>query len=197
MMRRRPFLALLVLVLAGSGCKKAAVPPPASPQGLSITNASWGWPPGGTMADVTPILAKLVAKDTLATTATIAVLGDPSPEKPKRLLVEYSLDGVACRKTVEENEPLRIARGEPPAPLRLRIVKATYGDHRGGKIKDVTVQTAATISGNQLRITPSNLLFGDPAERQPKEFRVDYTWDGVAKTRTVKEYEALSLGGES
>ena len=194
MIQRPLAFALLAIALLLPGCKKAVPAAPPAPKGLSITKAVWGWPLSGSMADVTVLLGNLVVNGELSTTADIAVLGDPAPSKSKRLLVEYSQDGVPCRKTVEEFAPLQIKAGEPPSRLRLRIVKATYGDHAGGQIKDVTTQVAGLVSNNLLRVTATNAIFGDPAERKTKELHVEYTWDSATKTQIAKEAEELNLG---
>ncbi len=80
-----------------------------------------------------------------------------------------------------------------PSAAKLVIVKAVYGDLPDGPSTDVTAQVAAMVKDNTLSVDASNDLFGDPADSRLKRLRVDYTLDGVAASRTVREDETLTL----
>ncbi len=84
---------------------------------------------------------------------------------------------------------------QPPAdeaPEALGITKAVYG--AGNQTVDVTDRLRAAISANNLTITASNDLAGDPASGQVKQLRVTYTIGGVEKTLVLAENDSIELG---
>jgi hypothetical protein len=62
-----------------------------------------------------------------------------------------------------------------------------YGDLPAGNQTDVTEKIAGMVKDNFLTVDATNDNFGDPAEGTGKSLQVDYTVDGVARTRTVGE----------
>lgn len=71
----------------------------------------------GGQKDVTAIVAGLVDDSGLTVKVDNQVLqGDPSPQKIKRLELEYELDGKRVTATVKENESLSIPEGHKPGP---------------------------------------------------------------------------------
>ena len=76
---------------------------------------------------------------------------------------------------------------------RLVITKAVYGDlPDGGKI-DVTKKIADLVKDNALSVAATNDNFTDPAEGVLKKLKVDYTFDGKEKSKTVDENETLAI----
>lgn len=74
------------------------------------------------------------------------------------------------------------------------ITKATYG--AGAQQVDVTEKLRAAMVGGVLNVKAENALAGgDIAPSIPKELRVEYTLDGVAKSAVVAETGVLELGG--
>lgn len=75
----------------------------------------------------------------------------------------------------------------------LEITKATYG--KGDRQADVTAKLRAAASNGNLTIKSENALSGgDPAPDVPKELRVEYMLDGVAKSAVVAENGMLEIG---
>ncbi|MCX5655591.1 MAG: DUF3395 domain-containing protein [Planctomycetota bacterium] len=80
-----------------------------------------------------------------------------------------------------------------PSPSKLVIVKAEYGDLPSGDKVDVTKKVAEMVKDGALSVEATNDNFTDPAEGTVKKLRVDYTFDGVAKSKTVDEGETLTI----
>jgi hypothetical protein len=78
---------------------------------------------------------------------------------------------------------------EPQPAGTLEIRSAVYGDlltHKGQR--DVTAKVAAAVKEGKLTILPSNGTFGgDPSPNVPKQFRVEYVYNGVPGTLLVAE----------
>ena len=149
--------------------------------------------------NVTAAVAAMVNGDALDVQANNKKFGEPAPGVPKQFEVDYTIDGVAGSKTVTEGGRLRISSSKNPdtAPKsgssRLVIRKAVYGDLPDGGNDDVTLTVAEMVRANALEVTANNENFGDPAGGIPKELRVDYTFDGWKKSRTVEEGETLKI----
>jgi hypothetical protein len=189
---------VVLLTISGAlalGCKGKKAPEPLSAEAnkLVIVKAVWGDMWDEHMVDVTKIVAGLVKDNALTLVATARVLGDPADFKLKHLRVEWSKGGVVAKKHARENETLTIAANEKPVPIRLIVRKAIYGNIAGGNTKDVTTNVADLVKDNTLSITPGNALFGDPAKGQGKQLSVDYTFDGVAKSKTANEGQPLAI----
>jgi hypothetical protein len=78
------------------------------PSKLVITKASYGDLPDGQKADVTEKVRQWVNSDSLSVVASNGNFGDPADGVRKRLTVEYTLEGKAGTKTVDEDETLSI-----------------------------------------------------------------------------------------
>ncbi len=75
---------------------------------------------------------------------------------------------------------------------RLVIVEARYG--HGGSTFDVKERIKARISGGTISLFIDNeSMGGDPAPTFQKSVFVRYTYDGVENTKTVQEFNTLSL----
>ncbi|HPM79870.1 MAG TPA: hypothetical protein PLF81_04195 [Candidatus Anammoximicrobium sp.] len=84
-------------------------------------------------------------------------------------------------------------RQSEPASGNIVIVKAVYGDLPAGPSADVTKKVAELVKAGALAVEASNGNFGDPANGISKSLRVDYTVNGVAVSKTVRESENLTL----
>jgi hypothetical protein len=175
-------------VLAATSTASAPATPPPAP-GLIVTRAVYGDLPDGGSIDVTEKVAALVAHNTLSVAASNDNFGDPASGIVKKLRVEYTLQGVANSRTVEENATLVIKSG----PEHLIIRKAIYGDLPDGSSTDVTSKVAQAVADDALSIGASNDNFGDPAAGITKILRVDYTFDGKERSKTVHEGQTLTI----
>jgi hypothetical protein len=73
----------------------------------------------------------------------------------------------------------------------LRIVSATYG--KDGSTIEVTAALRAMVVGGRLVVEAGNDLAGDPLVGVVKDLAVVYVWKGERRTRTIHEYEVLTL----
>jgi len=163
---------------------------PMTPAGkLVVTKATYGDLPDGGKTDVTEKVVAMVKDDKLKVDATNDNFGDPAEGTVKKLTVEYSVDGVAHAKTVNENETLSVSG----KPSKLIIRKALYGDLPDGAKTDVTAKVADKVNDDSLSIDASNDNFGDPADGIVKKLTVDYTFEGKEKSKSVNEGETLAI----
>ncbi len=189
------FLALTAAVTPACKGRKDTAPTPADATKLIVVKAVWGDLTDAETADVTKTVAGMVKENALRVNAVAQILGDPAKVKFKQLRVDWSKGGVLAKKRVLEGETLSIGADEKPVPVRLVVGKAAYGNFTSGKTADVTNMVADMVKDNTLDVTPTNALFGDPAPGQAKELRVDYTFDGVAKSKSAAEKQPLSISG--
>lgn len=180
--------ALLAGVLAG-GFSTSASAEDAAAGKLVITKAFYGDLPDGPKTDVTEKVAGMVKDDKLTVEASNDNFGDPIEGTVKKLKVEYTVNGVAHSKTVNEGETLSISG----KPARLVIRKAVYGDLPDGAKTDVTEKVADKVNDDKLSIEATNDNFGDPAEAIVKKLKVDYTFDGKVHSKTVDENATLTI----
>jgi len=147
--------------------------------------------------NVTAIVAAMVNKDVLNVRVDNDIFGgDPAPNVPKQLKVDYTINGVAGTKSAFEGGRLRISANVNPVAAkksRLVIRKAVYGDLPNGMASDVTADVAEMVENDALEGTANNENFGDPAGGKVKKLRVDYTFDGWKKSVTVQENETLEI----
>jgi len=158
---------------------------------LQITKAAYGYfaPAGQSFRDVTGPVKALVAKGTLEIPANNDLAGDdPAPNIPKKLRVEFTLNGQADSTEAAENDELSL-------PSSAVVTKAVYGKlGSGDQFQDVTGKLAALVSDGELEVRADNKLTDrDPAQDTPKELRVEYSLAGVAKRITVPENKMLTL----
>ena len=85
------------------------------------------------------------------------------------------------------------SRGADAPAAKLVIVKAVYGDLPDGDKSDVTDKVKGMVKDGALSVEASNDNFGDPAEGVVKKLKVDYTFEGKAKSKTVDENETLTI----
>lgn len=83
---------------------------------VTIQKAIYGDLSGGPSADVTQKVAEMVKAGALSVEASNGNFGDPANGIPKKLRVEYTVDGTAQTKTVSESETVTLtATVTPPA----------------------------------------------------------------------------------
>jgi hypothetical protein len=109
------------------------------------------------------------------------------------LVVQWSKGGVLARRRAAEGETIVIRADEIPPKPRLLIQKAVYGEFASGKTVDVTALLTDFVADNTLSVKPGSGALGDPAPMQYKQLRVDYKFDGVAKSKTGGEDQPLAL----
>jgi len=181
-------LLALAVVLIAAFCGDARAEDAAAGK-LVVTKAFYGDLPDGQKTDVTEKVAAMVKDNKLSVEASNDNFGDPVEGTVKKLKVEYTVDGVAHSKTVNEGETLSISG----KPARLVIRKAFYGDLPDGAKTDVTEKVADKVNDDHLSIEATNDNFGDPADGIVKKLKVDYTFDGKEQTKTVNENETLTI----
>ncbi len=168
--------------------------PPKAPD-LKIMRAGYGYfaPASPAWSDLTEKVKTLVTGGTLVIPANNDFAGDdPAPDVPKRLRVEYSLNGSDNTREVAEGESLTL-------PQSATVIQAFYGElDKTNRVVDLTGKIASMVKQGRLSVlADNNLAGGDPAEMVPKELRVDYSLDGVTKHITVSENDMLVLPPES
>jgi hypothetical protein len=193
-MSRRPSpastLSALALTLLISLVARPTIAADAPPAGkLVVTKAVYGDLPDGAKTDVTDRVKDMVKDDKLSVEATNENFGDPAEGIVKKLKVDYTINGVAGSKTVNENETLSVSG----KPSKLVIKNAHYGDLPDGAKTDVTQKVSERVKDDALSIEATNDNFGDPAEGIVKKLKVDYTFDGKEKSKTVNENETLTI----
>ncbi len=161
------------------------------PAELKIIQATYGYfpPTGQTWSDVTENVRALVAKGTFEIPANNNFAGDdPAPNIVKQLRVEFNLNGQQESAVTNENETLTL----PPSAT---VTRAIYGELPGPvQTMDLTAKLASLVANGSLNVRADNVLAGrDPANLIPKELRVEYSINGVAKRITVSENETLTL----
>jgi hypothetical protein len=161
---------------------------------LTILKAVYGDLPDGGKVDVTEQLKKLVQNNSLTVAATNDNFTDPAEGIGKKLRVEYKFgEGKPEVKECAENETLVIKPPVEDPNAKLKIKKAVYGDLPDGNKTDVTEKVRAMVKGDTLSVAATNDNFGDPAEGVGKKLKVDYTFGGVEKSKTVDENETLTI----
>ena len=147
-------------------------------------------------ADVTDILnSRITHHQTLQVSASNSIFGDPWRHVTKTLVVVYQQEGYAPHiKIVKEHKTLTIYRRREGnhfvknRPDTLNIVGAAYG------LADVTNQVRSYVSGNHLRVTASNRVFGDTWRGTKKSLVVVYHFgNGLYWTKIVTEGHTLHI----
>jgi len=102
-------------------CVREARPAPGR---VTIRKAFYGKLPDGPGADVTAKVAAMVAAGTFAIDASNSNFGDPVPNVPKSMRLEYTVDGTTEAKTVRENDTVTITAGAAPPALSQALCAA-------------------------------------------------------------------------
>jgi len=185
-------LALAFCLLLGLASAPGRAADAAKPNSLVIVKAEYGDLPSGDKVDVTKKVAEMVKDNALTVDATNDNFTDPAEGIVKKLRVDYTINGVAQSKTVDENETLTIKANE--TPITLVIVMAEYGDLPSGDKVDVTKKVAELVKDGALSVEATNDNFTDPAEGIVKKLQVDFTINGKALSKTVDEDATLTIG---
>ena len=180
-----------------AGAVSAEDKPAKEPPKLVIIKATYGDLANNQTSDVTEKVKGMVKPEGFSVAATNDNFGDPAEGTVKQLKVEYTLDGQKKEQTVSENETLTI-EAKPAAAAavkqgKLVIEKAFYGDLPNGPSTDVTEKVKAKVKDDALSVDANNDNFGDPAEGVEKKLKVDYSFDGVKKSKQVGEGETLKI----
>lgn len=108
-----------------------------------------------------------------------------------RAVVCCALIGMGAGMVMADNAaPVVPPKADVP---KLVIVKAEYGDLPDGVKADVTKKVAEMVKQDELSVAATNDNFGDPVEGTVKKLRVDYTFNGVKKSKTVDEGQTLTI----
>jgi hypothetical protein len=174
-----PSLVLLFLLIGATGLVA---------QRIQVESAYYG-PLNGAGVDVIRWVQRFadygepfrVSNDTLGV--------DPSPDRPKTLLVVYYVNGQRICDAVTEDEVFYFRTGgytdygpdfHKPG---IRIIRATYGS--GGRYVDVTGMVRDLVRNGE-SFTVANDTFGvDPYQGREKRLRISYIRGGK---RREKEY---------
>ncbi len=164
-----------------------------APADLQIQHADYGYfaPKTHPWIDVTDKVKALVAGGTRVIPADNDFAGDdPAVNIVKQLRVQYSLNGSNQIVEAGEDDSLTL-------PESATVIQALYGKldmAASNRVVDVTEKLASLVDHGRLSVNVNSDLAGsDPALMTPKELRVDYTLNGVAKHITVPENEMLVL----
>ena len=133
---------------------------------IVIVKAEYGDLPAGASADVTQKVAEMVKAGAMAVEASNGNFGDPAGGIPKKLRVDYTVNGVTVSKTVPENDNLTLtAMATPPAvvdaicaalggaPIEAKLALLRTLRTAGGAKALQTVQAAAADSDEQVKDT--------------------------------------------
>jgi hypothetical protein len=154
---------------------------------LEIISAHWGPPDDPNRSDVTEIVRRRVAGDSVEVPVTIRSLGDPANGVGKFLTVVYSLT-----RTIRVPEwPARNLILPEPPPAPLTIISARWGIG-GSAYTDVTDIVRAHAGPDSIDIPASIGLLGDPYQGTPKRLVVAYSFARRWEV-TINESENLVL----
>ena len=169
---------------------------------VTIQKAIYGDLPGGPSADVTQKVAEMVKAGTLSVEASNGNFGDPANGIPKKLRVEYTVDGTAQARTVSEGETVTLtatvtppacvdalcealARAPtPPKIALLRVLRSVGGSKALNAVRAAAKDRSAEIKDTALRALcewPTVEALPDLAE--------------LSKTSTDAKVKTLALRG--
>lgn len=112
---------------------------------IVVTKAVYGALPDGPSADVTEIVARVVASGAPVVDASNGLFGDTAPGLVKRLQVECTVNGSPAVRTAAEGEQLTLAAATAPAEI-ADAFRAAY-DGADGEPKAALLRLLAT-TGN-------------------------------------------------
>jgi HEAT repeat protein len=126
----------------GALCTRQSVPVSGS---VVIVKAVYGDLPAGKKADVTEKAAALVKAGSTTIDASNDNFGDTAPSVPKKLRIDYSVNGVKASKTVSEGESIAFTAATTQPAVVEAICKAAK-DARG-EAKLALLRTLRTAGG--------------------------------------------------
>jgi hypothetical protein len=154
---------------------------------LTVLEASYG--DSHKVQDVTSVLAALITDGKISLKVTNDAFQPNSAAATGNILrVSYLIDGTRVHKQINQNDVLEL-----PGPLV--ITNAIYSEMQLDSPLDVTQKVSSLVNSGTLTINATNSTMGsDPAPNIIKGLRVDYTFEGVAASKLVRERETLTLG---
>ncbi len=191
-----PVIVIGAMLLAACGRSSSNHPASNGPDPatlpLVIKKAIYGHFPDGPTADVTQKVIAQASPSDVSMVASNILLGDPAVNLSKMLRVDFTSYGMNRVRWVDEDQRLEI---HIPAGLpRLVIKKAVYGKIEDNKVTDVTAKVVEEAENDSLKIDATNNKFGDPDPGGwGKKLKIDYTYDGVEKSKAVAENETLVI----
>lgn len=167
---------------------------------IEIERAVYGDLPDGATIDVTDIVASEIKEpqeergrtQQLQMLASNGAFTDPASGIPKRLRVDFIIDGMRGAITINENEMLDL-------PRSLNIKGAAYGVLPPGESvavtsTNVTETVAEMVEGRHLSVAASEENFGNPDPGTPNALRVEYELDGSDGAAHAAEGDVLTIG---
>ena len=152
------------------------------------------------MTNVTAKLSGMIRDGALTVTANSVLGGDPAPLILKELRVDYVYAGKRATVVVPENQVLKLPEGDAAPGGKLEISRAFYGklppelpDSFITRMVDVTDKLTGLVKDGRLSVMAGNNLGGDPAPMTPKQLRIEYELNGVAKTAVFNENNLADL----
>lgn len=147
------------------------------------------------MAAVPALLKAARDADESVRVGAIKALGELAGAEQFPALIELLLQAPSAptMQAAEDALSALCVREARPAPGRVAVRKAAYGKLPDGPTADVTAKVAALVAAGTFAIEASNGNFGDPAPGVVKSMRLEYTVDGTAEARTVREGETVTI----
>ncbi len=137
---------------------------------VTVTKAVYGRLPDGPAADVTAKVDSMVKSGARAVEASNGNFGDPAGGIVKKLRIDYTVDGVPCRQTVDEGETMAlVASAVPPEvvdpvcaalatcpgraqPSLLRLLRAFGGPKALAAVRSASMDSASAVRETSLRL---------------------------------------------
>jgi len=180
-------------------CNRLAVPATGT---VVIVKAVYGVLPDGPSVDVTAKVAEMVKAGATAIEASNGNFGDPANGKGKRLRVEYTLNGRAETKTVDENDTITLTgRVAPPAvvdalcaalpqaPLNAKLALLRILRSAGSPKALDALRAAMTDANAEVKDAATSILCEWPTPEVLPELTQ------LAKTGTSPKTKILALRG--
>ncbi len=159
-------------------------------QSIRVASAYYG-SPNGTGVDVTRRVQQFADYGEPFRVGNETLRIDPSPNRPKALVVIYEVNGHQISDSVREGDVFYFRNGSEDHEPAIRIRSATYGAR--GHYVDVTNRTRQ-LARNRQPFTVSNETFGiDPLPGQQKLLKISYLRGTTHRTRQYEEGTTVDL----
>lgn len=159
---------------------------------IHILKATWGAMPRS--ADVTETVQRMVAEGEREFRPTELGVGDPAPNVPKELRIEYQVGDERRVATCPDFGSLTLG-GPDDAAKQIKVLSAIWGPpgEKGGW-RDATDQVRRKLAGGATSFTVAELVDeGDPAPMVVKTLRVEYEVDGQKLVTSATDPEEISF----
>ena len=124
--------------------------------------------------------------------ASLKVLGDLAGVKELPSLLSI-LQKTPALEAAERAISVICARQSVYVAGAISIRKAVYGVLPSGPQKNVTAKVAELVKAGNSTLDVSNASFGDAAPNKVKQFQIEYTVNGVARSAVANENATLRL----